>query len=317
MGGIFSQEISPEDDFMKIQDSLRLTPSQRLQNPRLRDVRLLSVDPRSPSDFISRTPIVVEKTPELQTKKMKQSLDARGTSIQGPVIKDPRSPTTEFTRTPINPCLSSSAAIRGNVKAAGHTEEPDTCQLKSRPESASESSVWESLPELSESGEPTSELENPESVDTASLKETPESEDITEQESEVNVEKLVQNVKSHEMAQLKDTDAEGQGDAGYKDDVAGCNAMEVSTQTVDNKLISKVKPVEESTPKLLALIPTTSDNRIRMKPKMLSLHPNVPRSPLCTVQNSPRVLSDRYNLSTNGSKSIHSHKLHDKENVFH
>lgn len=108
MGGIFSQEISSEEEVIKIQDSLVLTPSQRLQNPRLRDVRLLSVDPRSPSDFISRTPIVVEKTPELQAKKMKPSCDARGTLIQGPVIKDPRSPTTEFTRTPINPCLSSS-----------------------------------------------------------------------------------------------------------------------------------------------------------------------------------------------------------------
>lgn len=45
-----------------------------------------------------------------------------------------------------------------------------------------------------ESAEPTSQMENPESVDTASLKEILESGDITEQESEVNVEKVGSSV---------------------------------------------------------------------------------------------------------------------------
>lgn len=54
--------------------------------------RILNIDPRSPSGYIPRTPIVVDRTPS--------NLDSP-TPERPPVLIDPRSPTTNFTRTPI------------------------------------------------------------------------------------------------------------------------------------------------------------------------------------------------------------------------
>ncbi|CAG5116309.1 unnamed protein product [Candidula unifasciata] len=338
MGGIFSQEISTEDEVTTIRDSLGLTPSQRLDNPRLHDVRLLAWDPRSPSDFISRTPIIVEKTPVIQAKRMKPSCSATSALQEGPAIKDPRSPTNEFARTPINPCQSSSAVVvRRNVVSTNHTEESGVNELKSYLELASQLPVFESnlgvsgktMPPLEkpESGEAGSLLESPESAETVSSPENPESRDIIKEGSEMFVEKDLKSFGDLEDAvalDIIDTEC-GDGcddNAGCDDDAGcvkddGCEDIEASTETVDNKFISKAKHVEESTPKLAVLIPTKSDNRIRMKPKMLSLQPTVPRSPLCVVQNSHRILSNHRHNSVK-SKSNHTNNMVlDKENVFH
>ena len=60
--------------------------------------RLLELDPRSPSEAISRTPIVIDKTP-VSAKTVKSATPLRGTSS----AVDPRSPTSDFLRTPIIP----------------------------------------------------------------------------------------------------------------------------------------------------------------------------------------------------------------------
>lgn len=71
----------------------------------VRHKRLLDLDPRSPSEAISRTPIVIEKTPA-------SGISATPEPLPMSTI-DPRSPTSQFLRTPIIPTA-------GGVSPAGN-----------------------------------------------------------------------------------------------------------------------------------------------------------------------------------------------------
>ena len=82
--------------------------SDKLTPVRPTNKRLLSVDPRSPSETIERTPIVVEKTPMPGSSKVAVQ---QFTPVSGDRIDDPRSPTADFTRTPINPCLAAGGSL--------------------------------------------------------------------------------------------------------------------------------------------------------------------------------------------------------------
>ncbi|RUS79477.1 hypothetical protein EGW08_012745, partial [Elysia chlorotica] len=77
--------------------------------------RLLSLDPRSPSETLERTPIVVEKTPGLSVASASQTRMSQSDRE----VKDPRSPTADFTRTPLNPCLAASRLSQVVEKTAG------------------------------------------------------------------------------------------------------------------------------------------------------------------------------------------------------
>ncbi|XP_059145088.1 cell division cycle-associated protein 3-like [Physella acuta] len=81
----------------------------------LQHKRLLALDPRSPSACIDRTPIIVERTPAGEKPALVSSQeDTPRTSRVSPsdVVLDPRSPTNDFTRTPINPCIATAVARR-------------------------------------------------------------------------------------------------------------------------------------------------------------------------------------------------------------
>ncbi|XP_012943040.1 uncharacterized protein LOC101850840 [Aplysia californica] len=79
----------------------------------LRHKRILDLDPRSPSEHIFRTPIVVDK-----------SVSSASLATPEPVpipslVLDPRSPTCEFLRTPIIPPCSSSESRRVSPARVG------------------------------------------------------------------------------------------------------------------------------------------------------------------------------------------------------
>ncbi|GFR81153.1 cell division cycle-associated protein 3 [Elysia marginata] len=101
--------------------------------------RLLSLDPRSPSENIERTPIIVERTPMPGA--------AQQTPVPGARIDDPRSPTVEFTRTPINPCLAAERQS-SRLQPLALDSRPSTVTLGSESgiESADSTPVKDALP---------------------------------------------------------------------------------------------------------------------------------------------------------------------------
>uniref|UniRef100_A0A0B6ZXX4 Uncharacterized protein n=2 Tax=Arion vulgaris TaxID=1028688 RepID=A0A0B6ZXX4_9EUPU len=312
MGGYLSQEDCPtyEDDTIKSREThMEFTPSQRL-----RDVRLLALDPRSPSAFIDRTPIFVNKTPDVMGNKLKGSQRVINSISAGPATKDPRSPTRDFTRTPINPCNHSAATRQcvSSTPTSSHAEcvpsTPTTSNHVEEPESYLES-VNDSPVLLSDthlSDEPTNSLESLESAigsDKVSVSSSEKDTSLSTAESDRDL--LV-------VPPLDEDDVEcEENDEGYED-------MEMSSVVLENKAIQRVKPIEESTPKIPVMIRSISHNRIGMKPKLLSLTPGITRSPLSTVVNSPRALQQRNVLPHPGRKHIRAFNVQqDKENIQH
>lgn len=117
-------------------DTSSSTPSRPINK------RLLSLDPRSPSENIQRTPIIVEKTPLPTPSTL---VNSQETPVLAASTNDPRSPTTEFTRTPINPCL---AAERRTSRLPTLDNRPSTVTLGSESgiESAEVTPVRDALP---------------------------------------------------------------------------------------------------------------------------------------------------------------------------
>jgi len=83
----------------------------------LRHRRLLDLDPRSPSEAISRTPIILEKDKKDNVPPSTESLSC---------MIDPRSPTNQFLRTPIQPSLQGTFSPSRAYETAG--KKTDTYQ---------------------------------------------------------------------------------------------------------------------------------------------------------------------------------------------
>ncbi|KAK0063793.1 cell division cycle-associated protein 3-like isoform X1 [Biomphalaria pfeifferi] len=115
------------DKFAEANDGAEMSTPTKITKL-LHQKRLLALDPRSPSEGITRTPIIVEKTPVQQNGRFKLCSTEDEISRSFDRIKDPRSPTDAFTRTPINAGLLntnrrlSPLVADFNSPASHHTE---------------------------------------------------------------------------------------------------------------------------------------------------------------------------------------------------
>ncbi|GFO42411.1 cell division cycle-associated protein 3-like [Plakobranchus ocellatus] len=284
MGLLQSLQIEENVQDIQEEDAQESTPVRPVNK------RLLSLDPRSPSEGINRTPIIVEKTPVPSAQPT-----APHAAVAPDSIEDPRSPSVDFTRTPINLC---SAKERHRVRIPPSMLENSTSRVTLGSESGIESA------EVT----PTRDAFLGQSLDSP--------------DSAFSVEEDKCSDKPADLANGSPSPSSSSGPA--------LPSSLPPSEGDDSRTLSMLTPVHlssgwksEDTPKLPVLRsrpPALS--KLAVEAAKLSASPNLTRSPLSSVgnaraeilqQNKGRLLStvDHQGVSRNAIDAIA-----DKENCF-
>lgn len=256
-------------------DASPKTPKQGYQDNAPKLVchkRILDLDPRSPSEGIFRTPIVVSKTPSTPL--------VGPASASGYSMNDPRSPTNEFSRTPILPAVSTSVTNRSPARSSIFLDAPNSgCTQYASSESGIDSrDVSPDIGNDAYAG--LISIESPDSVLGQ--------EDCLSESSEYSPLSAVETTPRLFCP----------GDGQYSSQLTSNMGKYDSTPepTVVKEIVRKNIEIEE-TPKSQCVLKSRGKGLVDKRLGVLSMKSMPPRSPLALVENSPRTALTKLNTN--------------------
>ncbi|CAL1543320.1 unnamed protein product [Lymnaea stagnalis] len=274
----------------------------------LRNKRLLSLDPRSPSEGIARTPIIVEKTPVpgVVRNKLCSSLEETPRiNRSSDKVQDPRSPTIEFSRTPINPCHSSVMSRQVDplaMKDLSLKDSPVSLYMCDTESGIGSTEVTPVLKYRKTQGHTSQLVESPDSALGIDAWKQPRM-DCGDQRPQTQHDASLENEANPELVHVQNN---AYFSLEARDSVLQDENIFIPANT--EMIVS-----DESETKLSYAIPPF----ISRKTGSVCMTAGVVRSPLSLVENS-RALSQRNVIMPSGGKQTPKYsRVVDKENLYH
>ncbi|KAH9500432.1 hypothetical protein Btru_071877 [Bulinus truncatus] len=307
------------DKFNEVEDGTdQCTPTKI--SKLLHQKRLLALDPRSPSEGITRTPIIVEKTPLPTNGRAKQYAANENT----PVISrnsdyniDPRSPTNQFTRTPITAGMLP-ASRRLSPLAVEFNSPSSPISVHNDSESGIESAEVTPVLNLRKNLEVdvSAELHSPDSAlsfdsdfHQAEMKHHEDEHDVEEADTDYS---MYVDADDSEM-ESSEVISNLSFDNVISPDIAAEMFPSSDTPKSAVAVVKSKSSVEFTTPKLSV----TAHSHLARKTGALLWSQGVTRSPLSSVDNSIQ-LNQRKNATPGGGRQLVKYSgFVDKENVYH